>query len=491
MSELRDDNIEAVAADIKRRFSPRSKLFMSAVFIAADLLAVMCCFAFGFFIVRVFGVRLNTDWVINFKSFVTYWPYLPAFIVIFYVLHLYPGLSLPPAEELRRYTIASFFSHASIILALYIEVRKVDSYSLAFAISWLGSVPALFVARAAARAVFRGAPWWGTPAVIFGAGKTGRMITDRLLAHPAIGYVPAVLLDDDPRLAGEYRGVPILTGTDLGMTLAERGRIDTAIVAMPGVERGRLAAIIADSVRSFRHYVLIPDLFGMTSGWMSVRDIDGILGVSTTQRLLLPSSWRIKRILDILMTTLGGILALPFIGLLALLVKLDSPGPAFYGHHRLGKDGVPFKAWKFRSMIKDSGEVLENLLATDPGVKAEWEASFKLKNDPRVTLMGRFLRRTSLDELPQVWNVLRGEMSLIGPRPIIEAEVPKYGHYYKLFASVKPGMSGLWQVSGRSDTDYDERVALDVYYIQSWSLWLDMYILFKTVRVAVGGDGAY
>ena len=123
--------------------------------------------------------------------------------------------------------------------------------------------------------------------------------------------------------------------------------------------------------------------------------------------------------------------------------------------------------------------------------KLEWEANQKLQDDPRITRMGRFLRKTSLDEIPQIWNVIKGEMSLVGPRPIVEDEIVKYGHHYKLFSSVKPGMSGLWQVSGRSETDYEERVALDILYIQSWSLWLDLYVLFKTVGAVLGGKGAY
>jgi len=244
-------------------------------------------------------------------------------------------------------------------------------------------------------------------------------------------------------------------------------------------------------VRSFRHYTLIPDYIGVTNLWMSVRDFDGVLGLYTVQSLLLPLNHNLKRLIDISICVVGGLLILPFVGVLALLIKLDSPGPVFYGHHRLGKDGKFFTAWKFRSMVSNSREVLENLLASNPAIRSEWETNHKIHDDPRITKMGKFLRKTSLDELPQVWNVLKGEMSLVGPRPIVEEEVAKYGHHYALFASVKPGMSGLWQVSGRSETDYEERIALDILYIQSWSLWLDMYILFKTLGVVLGGKGAY
>jgi Undecaprenyl-phosphate galactose phosphotransferase WbaP len=191
------------------------------------------------------------------------------------------------------------------------------------------------------------------------------------------------------------------------------------------------------------------------------------------------------------LTVIGGVVISPIIFILALMVKIDTRGSAFYGHERLGRSGKTFKAWKFRSMVANSREVLQQLLEADPEARREWEGSYKLKNDPRITRMGRFLRKTSLDELPQIWNVLRGEMSLIGPRPIIRDEVVKYGAYYQYFSSIRPGMSGLWQVSGRSDIDYEERVALDVYYIQSWSVWLDLHILFKTVGVVFGGKGAY
>jgi Undecaprenyl-phosphate galactose phosphotransferase WbaP len=470
----------------RRRFAWNGALLTSSIFVLADLVAVMCCFGFGFFVVNTYNLDL-----VDFKSFVTYWPYCPAFIVVFAVLHLYPGLSLAPAEELRRYTIASLFGHAGIILSLYLQTKKLDPYSVAFGFSWLGSVVGFPVARATARSISKNASWWGLPVVVFGAGATGRLVVDRLLKKPWIGYRPAVMLDDKPELEGEYRGVPILTGCDLGPAIAERCGAATAIVAMPGVERSRLAAIVADGARCFKGYVLIPDFFGMTSSWMSVRDFDGILGLYTSQHLIVPWNRGVKRAFDIVLSIVGGIVISPFVGLIALLVKLDSPGPAFYGHHRLGKDGVSFKAWKFRSMVSNADEVLAELLGRDPAAAAEWKASYKLRDDPRVTRMGKFLRKTSLDELPQIWNVLRGEMSLIGPRPIIEDEVPKYGHNYKLFSSVKPGMSGLWQVSGRSDMDYEERVALDIYYIQSWSTWLDLYILFKTVGVVLGGDGAY
>lgn len=162
-----------------------------------------------------------------------------------------------------------------------------------------------------------------------------------------------------------------------------------------------------------------------------------------------------------------------------------------FKHRRVGKDGKEFNCYKFRSMCVNSKEVLEHLLATDPAAKAEWDKEFKLKDDPRITKSGAFLRKTSLDELPQLWNVLKGEMSLVGPRPIVQAEVPRYGKYITEYYSVLPGITGMWQTSGRSDISYPERVQMDNWYVHNRTLWLDLVLLWRTVSVVVHHDGAY
>jgi undecaprenyl-phosphate galactose phosphotransferase len=170
---------------------------------------------------------------------------------------------------------------------------------------------------------------------------------------------------------------------------------------------------------------------------------------------------------------------------------MQDGGPAFYGHERVGKKGKPFKCLKFRSMHIDSQRMLRDLLENDADARVEWERDFKLKDDPRVTSIGKFIRESSIDELPQLINVFRGEMSLVGPRPIITEELERYGDFQQFYLRVSPGITGLWQVSGRSDTSYDERVGLDVWYTQNWSIVYDIAILFKTVGVVFGKKGAY
>ncbi|MDF7670357.1 sugar transferase [Orbaceae bacterium ESL0721] len=198
----------------------------------------------------------------------------------------------------------------------------------------------------------------------------------------------------------------------------------------------------------------------------------------------------IKRVIDVMVSIFLLITLSPLFIYLYYKISRDG-GSAIFGHERIGKNGKKFQCYKFRSMIVNSQEVLEQLLANNPKAKAEWDKDFKLKNDPRVTKIGQFLRRTSIDELPQLWNVLKGDMSLVGPRPIIESELERYHQFSQYYISVKPGMTGLWQISGRNDTTYDERVQLDIQYIINWSLWRDFIILVQTLFVVFARKGAY
>lgn len=198
-----------------------------------------------------------------------------------------------------------------------------------------------------------------------------------------------------------------------------------------------------------------------------------------------------KRIFDVVAATLLLIPAIPIGAIIAVAIAIESPGPVFFVHDRIGRFGRRFRLWKLRSMVPNADEALSRYFQSHPGSAKEWEQTHKLKNDPRVTCVGRVLRRTSLDELPQLLSVIRGDMSMIGPRPIVESELGKYGAAFDLYTQVRPGLTGLWQVSGRTDTSYRERIALDTAYIQNWSFCTDLMILLKTVRVVLFGHGAY
>lgn len=245
-------------------------------------------------------------------------------------------------------------------------------------------------------------------------------------------------------------------------------------------------------IKGFRYVSVIPTLRGMPldSTDMSFIFSHEVMIFRVQQNLAKWSSRILKRVFDIVGSVSIIILLSPVLIYISRKVKLDG-GPAIYGHERIGKGGRSFKCLKFRSMVINSKEVLEDLLNKDVAARKEWDATFKLKNDPRITKIGGFLRRTSLDELPQLFNVLKGEMSLVGPRPIITAELERYNDEVDYYLLSKPGMTGLWQVSGRSDVDYETRVYLDAWYVKNWSMWNDIAILFKTIGVVLKKDGAY
>lgn len=204
------------------------------------------------------------------------------------------------------------------------------------------------------------------------------------------------------------------------------------------------------------------------------------------------ASYRLaKRMFDLSIVLFFAPFLFPIFAVVALVVKLSSRGPVFFRHGRVGQFGKPFNVWKFRTMHEQSEELLLEYFKTHPEAEREWKQSHKLRFDPRITRLGRVLRKTSLDELPQLWNVLIGDMSLVGPRPIVKAEIAKYGERFFFYSCAKPGVTGLWQVSGRSRLSYDERTQLDERYVRQWRITFDLRILVRTVRMVFLADGAY
>lgn len=423
-----------------------------------------------------------------------YWQLYPVvglFIAAYAIVGLYPGVALSPVDELRWTGLSTTLIYMALGATIFLR-REGEVYSRGiFVTAWVLSIVLVLLFRAATRLLFARQPWWGYPVMVLGAGKTGSMVIRTLKRRPGIGLKPVLVLDDDPDKHGSLHGVPVVGGVELAPVLARTRKIPYAIVAMPGVPRDRLLSLLERYGSTFAHLLIIPDLFEFSSLWVTAKDMGGILGLELRQRLLMPGPKFIKFLIDLIATLLGGIVILPMIIIIAVLIRLDSPGPIFYGQMRIGQGGKPFKAWKFRTMVKGAHEYLQDYLNQNPELREVWERDQKLRHDPRVTRIGSFLRRTSLDELPQLWNILRGEMSLVGPRPIIDEEIPRYGEKFGLYTKVIPGLTGLWQVSGRNNVTYEERVNLDAYYVRNWSVWLDIYILMRTIWVVATGEGAY
>jgi Undecaprenyl-phosphate galactose phosphotransferase WbaP len=339
------------------------------------------------------------------------------------------------------------------------------------------------VLRSLTRRTFARFSWWSQPLLIFGNEGAARRVGAYYSKSPGLGLRPVLVRPDLHENGGsDQSGVA---------ALAARHRAVSAAVVLGGASSRQETDLLYECANTFPHLLIFPEMGGLLSTSTGVTDLSGLAGIRVAKRLLSPASRAAKRAMDLMLALLLSLICLPLSLILALAIKLTSPGPVFYGHERIGRGRKPFLAWKFRTMYANSDELLEEWLSSNDDAREEWARDQKLRNDPRLTRVGRVLRRTSLDELPQLWNVIRGEMSLVGPRPIVEEEVGKYGSEFGRYLSVPPGMTGLWQVSGRNRTTYEERIDLDTLYVEKWSPMLDAHILAKTAKVVVTGDGAY
>lgn len=464
----------------KANFYKTSSFTSGVALMFVDCLMVMLCIGTSFFIINL----INHHWI-NFRSFVDYWIYLPPMIAVFYAAGLYPGLVYPPADEVKKFAICSFFCFVGIALSITVEEAD-EKVPLVFALIFAVPFAIIFLpgGREIARRVFSRFHWYGVPAVIYTSNNSGDIITKRLQERLDLGYKPGMIIDTNAKTISMRNGVPVFPPSEKIFSIIKELNIKVAILCDYNGD--------IDEINSYYRYtIVIPKNTDINTLSMSVRDFGGILGLSSTHNLTKPISLFWKRFIDIFLLVVSCPVTIPLVAIVALIVKLTSPGPVFYGHKRIGKNGKEFKCWKFRSMVVDADKQLEKILAENPEMRAEWEKDRKFTNDPRVTKIGKILRKTSIDEIPQFFNILIGEMSFVGPRPVTKPELAKYGSKADFILLAQPGLSGMWQISGRSDTGYEERITLDSYYIQNWSVWLDIWIILRTVIVVLKGKGAY
>lgn len=395
---------------------------------------------------------------------------------------LYPAIGVPPLAELRKSGLATLLWFGAFLLAGLVWEAEASAHWVLL-IGGLASLWITPVLRGLTRKTLSRFRWWSQPLLIFGDGSASRRLAEYYRRHPELGLIPISVPDG-------VRG----NGADIEptvRTLASRHRAACAAIPWDAASGDQPAGLFRESFNTFPHVLIVPDTSRALGAWKEVTDFGGVAGVRGGKGLLFPMQRSMKRVVDSTFALFLCLITLPLFVVVALAIKATSSGPVFFGHRRIGRDRKPFRAWKFRSMHVNADELLKEHLANDPEAREEWVREQKLKNDPRLTPVGRFLRRTSLDELPQLWNVVRGEMSLVGPRPIVEDEVAKYGSEFERYMTVPPGITGLWQVSGRNNTTYEERVELDAVYVENWSLTLDAYILGKTVEAVLTGEGAY
>jgi len=325
-------------------------------------------------------------------------------------------------------------------------------------------------------------------ALIVGAGEVGRTVMRTIVARPELGYRIVGFLDDDPE-KGETNIGPFkaLGGLDNLLAVLSAQRVNEVIIALPWSYHRKILSLITQCERAGVRARFVPDIFQLTLARVDVNDLGGIPLIGVKPVTIRGGSLATKRAIDLALSIASLIVGLPLMGLIALAIRLDSPGPVLFKQIRVGKDGLEFLCWKFRSMRQGAEEERDRLL----DLNERDGPLFKIKDDPRMTRVGRFLRLISLDELPQIYNILRSEMSWVGPRPALPAEVAQYQEWQKQRLEAPPGMTGLAQVSGRSELTFDETCLLDIFYIENYSPALDLRILLKTVPTVLSRHGAY
>lgn len=419
------------------------------------------------------------------------------FLVWFFFFY-YEGLytkRLSFWDEIKSLWRVSIFSTAGIFII--VSIAKLSHEISRTVIIIMGTTSLLFfpLIRMTLKKFLRHAGLFKRRVLILGAGKMGTLILNALQKEPNYGYEVVGFLDDDPKKTGtKINGVKVHRGVERAVTYLKSCNIADVFIAMPQAGREKLQELINHLQHKVERILFVPDMFGIAVLGTSLQHFfhEQAFALELKNNLAKPLNILVKRCFDLMVSILLlPFLAIPFIAI-AILIKMDSSGPAIFQQTRIGKKGKTFKCFKFRTMYVDAENRLSKLLKNNSEAKKEWDKFWKLRDDPRITKIGRFLRSTSLDELPQIFNVLKGEMSLVGPRPVVQEEIDRY---YKdqseLCFSVPPGITGLWQVSGRSNTSYEYRVGLDAWYVRNWNVWLDIVMLFKTVGIVLKREGAY
>lgn len=426
-------------------------------------------------------------------SWLNFWVTFPLIFLLFmHIVQLY-SRRMPFYAEVQLLFKACCYSILTIVLVMYVAHIAEATSRLFVGLFGVLAFCYLAVFRYMAKKFLVKNQLLAIPVLIIGAGKTAEILVQAITNDAGMGYKVIGLLEDNKVKAGILEQYPLLgTFADAERVIQET-QVQRVFIAAPGMEPEKLGLLVFRVQPLVKKLAVIPSISGAPMSNVEVESMFYEQLLILRLKNHLANFWNvfIKGVFDYTLTIIGTVFISPVLAFIAIKIKMDSPGPVIYDGYRLGKNGKLFRCYKFRSMYCNGDAILEQYFKEHPEMYAGWKKYHKLENDPRVTPFGAFMRRTSLDELPQIFNVLLGHMSLVGPRPYLPSEKEEMGEFASTVLMAKPGITGYWQTSGRSNVSFDDRVKMDCWYICNWNLWLDIVMLFKTIAVVLKKKGAY
>ncbi len=490
MAEKKPQYKQRRDAELKiEKINKYAYLFAPLLLLLADYIAVICAEAVSYKL-RNFFIQDHGELHITKIYFYAISPLI--YLVYLNLCDLY-------SRKMQSWRIiagifkANLYAILSGVLVLYVVQTAATTSRLYMVLLWFFGFIFIVLFRFTLRHVFDWMHLFEEPVLLIGAGLTAGILLAHIKSDIGLNYNVIGYLEDFKPNEKVAKQIPQLGKFADAERIIRKTGVQHVLVTAPGLTQEKLQDIVYRMQPLVKSIAYIPDTGTMPLSNMEMESlVDGHL-VMLRMRNNLKNKWNrlIKFGFDWSITLVGTICILPILIVIGLWIYHDSPGPVIFKHKRVGRGGNEFYCYKFRSMVADADVKLKELLESDPEARAEWDRDFKLKHDPRITKSGAFLRKTSLDELPQIFNVLKGEMSLVGPRPIIQAEVSRYGKFINDYFMVRPGITGMWQTSGRNDIDYEERVQMDTWYVRNWNIWFDVVLLWRTFKVVLGGKGAY